>query len=155
GIQAALLENPEIIVTFDADGQHNPKDIKKLTKPIIKGKADFVIGSRMLDTKKMPWIKRLANKAGNIFTWFLFGAYVTDSQSGLRVFSRKAAEAIEIKTRGMEVSSEIIKEIKRNNLKIKEVPIKTIYTEYAIKKGQKWWHGFKVLGKLILRKIMR
>jgi len=155
GIQAALLENPDIIVTFDGDGQHDPKDIKKLIKPIINGKSDVVIGSRMLNSKTMPFNKKVANKIGNLITWLLFGQYVTDSQSGLRAFSRDAAQKIQIKTNRMEVSSEILKEVKRNNLKIKEIPIKTIYTEYAIKKGQKWWHGFRVFGKLILRKIMR
>ncbi len=155
GIEAALLENPDIIVTLDADGQHDPKDIKKLIKPIIRGEADVVIGSRMLNPRGMPFSKRVANKIGNFITWLLFGVYISDSQSGLRAFSKNAAQKINIKTNGMEVSSEILKEAKRNNLKIKEVPIKTIYTKYSIKKGQKWWHGFKVLGKLVLRKLMR
>lgn len=154
GIRAALEEGAEIIVTFDSDGQHNPKDIKRVTAQIIKGNADAVIGSRLLDTKGMPWYRVVQNFIGNIVTYFLFRVWTTDSQSGLRAFSRKAAEKIRIKTNRMEVSSEIIGEIGRNGLRFAEVPIKPIYTEYSLSKGQSLLVGIKTVLKLVLRKIM-
>lgn len=154
GIKAALANNADIIVTFDSDGQHNPLDIKNVIKPITKKKADVVIGSRLLEPKGMPWYRVVGNKIGNLVTFVLFRVKVSDSQSGLRAFSRKAAEKIEIKTNRMEVSSEIIAEIKKKKLKLKEVPINVIYTKYSLSKGQGFFVGLKTLFKLILRKIM-
>ena len=153
GIRAAIEEGADIIVTFDADGQHNPKDIQRLVEQIKKGN-DVVIGSRLLNTKGMPWYRVLQNFIGNIVTYALFGVWTTDSQSGLRAFSREAAQKIRIKTNRMEVSSEIIGEIRRNKLRFKEVPIKPIYTEYSLSKGQSLLVGIKTFLKLVLRRIM-
>jgi UDP-N-acetylglucosamine---dolichyl-phosphate N-acetylglucosaminyltransferase len=155
GVAIALEQGSDIIVTFDSDGQHNPKDIKRLIVPIQKKQADVVIGSRLLNPKGMPLIRRIGNRGLNLITWFLFGVWVTDSQSGLRAFSRAAAQKIEIKTNRMEVSSEIIKEVGRAGLRLKEVPIKPIYTEYSMKHGQKNSNGVKIVAKLIIERLRR
>jgi hypothetical protein len=83
----------------------------------------------------------------------VFGAYVTDSPSGFRAFSRGALEKIEIKTNRMEVSSELIAEAKHHGFKIVEVPIRAIYTDYSLSKGQSFFVGIKTLFKLVLRRI--
>ncbi|HLD88586.1 MAG TPA: glycosyltransferase family 2 protein [Candidatus Nanoarchaeia archaeon] len=155
GITAALEEGADIIITFDADGQHHPSDIKKLIKPILSGNADTVIGSRLLNPKGMPFTRRIGNWFFNVITYLFFRVWTTDSQSGLRAFSRKAARRINIRTNRMEVSSEIIKEIGANKLRFCEVPVKTIYTKYSLRKGQSILNGFRILGKLIIRKLMR
>ncbi|MGZ7117610.1 MAG: glycosyltransferase family 2 protein, partial [Methanobacterium sp.] len=67
-----------------------------------------------------------------------------------RAFDRKAAEVIELNWRGYGISSEIIGEMKKSNLKIGEVPIKTIYDEYSLSKGTNFFVGLKILFKLIL-----
>lgn len=154
GIKAALQNNADIIVTFDADGQHDPKEIKRLIQPIRDGKADFVVGSRLKDPKGMPWIRRMGNWGFNIITLVLFGVWTTDSQSGFRAMSGKAAEMIRIRTNRMEVSSEFFTEIRRNRLRYAEVPIKAIYTDYSMTKGQSSLNAFKILVKLILRRLM-
>jgi len=148
GIEVALMEDPDIIVTFDADGQHDPKDILKVSKPIINDEADVVIGMR--NFKEMPSSKKIGNRIMNFITLFFYGINVNDSQSGLRAFNRKAAETIIINARDYGVSSEIIGEIKRHNLRLIEVPIKTIYTNYSIKKGTNTNEGLKILAKLIM-----
>jgi hypothetical protein len=71
----------------------------------------------------------------------------------MRAFNKKAAEGLEIITRGMEVSSEIIKEIKIRQLRLKEVPIKAIYTPYSLSKGQGLMVGLKTLIKLLILKL--
>lgn len=154
GIRAALQNNADIIVTFDADGQHNPAEIKKIIKPIQEGKADFVIGSRLKNPEGMPWIRRIGNWGFNLITFVLFGVWTTDSQSGFRAFSADAARKIEIRTNRMEVSSEFFTEIRRNKLRFVEVPVKAVYTRYSMEKGQSSLNAFKILAKLILRRIM-
>lgn len=155
GIKAALRFEPDIIVTLDADGQHVPDDIPRLIEPIEKGEAEVVIGTRLSNPTGMPWSRRLANWTANLITFVLFGLWTTDSQSGMRAFSRAAAEKLQLMTSGMEASSEIIGEIARNKLKLAEVPIKAIYTEYSLSKGQNFMHGLATLMKLLIAKARR
>jgi glycosyltransferase involved in cell wall biosynthesis len=155
GLKAALNLAPTIIVTLDADGQHDPDDLAGLIAPVERGEADVVIGSRLLNPAGMPWSRRLANRTANLVTFLLFGLWVRDSQSGMRAFSRDAAARIRIASSGMEICSEMIAEIARNRLRLKEVPIKAIYTEYSLSKGQSFRVGLQTLMKLILAKLRR
>ncbi|ACX72098.1 glycosyl transferase family 2 [Methanocaldococcus vulcanius M7] len=158
GIKCALIYNPKVIVTFDADGQHHPRDVEKVAKPIIEQNFDFVIGSRMMDKKElknMPLVKRVGNFGLNLITYLMGGYFVTDSQSGLRAFSYESAKKVinALKSDRYEVSSEFIIIAKKHQLKLKEVPIKTIYTEYSMSRGTNVITGFKILFKLITQKI--
>ena len=159
GIKCALEYNPKVIVTFDADGQHDPKDIEKVVKPIVYEGYDMVVGSRLMDReelKNMPVVKRVGNILLNVITYLLGGYLVTDSQSGLRAFSKRAAEVIlsNLKSNRYEVSSEFIIIARREGLKFKEVPIKTIYTEYSMSRGTNVITGIKILIKLIIQRLM-
>jgi len=148
GIEAALAQGADIIVTFDADGQHDPNDINTVIMPIIKKEADVAVGKR--NFKEMPSSKKYGNQIMNFITLIFYGIRVNDSQSGLRAFNRKAAQSIIINARDYGVSSEIIGEVKRHQLKLEEVPMKTIYTDYTMKKGTNLYEGLKILTKLIL-----
>jgi glycosyltransferase involved in cell wall biosynthesis len=159
GIKCALEYNPKVIITFDADGQHDPRDIEKVAKPILNENYDVIIGSRLMDEKEvknMPKIKRIGNWGLNFLTYLMGGHFITDSQSGLRAFSNKAAKILinQLKSNKYEVSSEFVVLIKRNNLKFKEIPIKTIYTDYSMARGTNVITGFKILVKLIIHKLI-
>jgi len=151
GIEAAKLLGADIIVTVDGDGQHNPADISKLTKPIEFENFDVVLGTRLLNPKGMPFHKIIANHIGNFFTWWLFGLWVTDSQSGFRAYSRHAAEIINTKADRYEYDSEVIREIYLYKLKYVEIPITVRYTDYSMSKIQKqdFLTGLKTLYKII------
>lgn len=152
GIEACLKKNAELMVTFDADGQHDPDDILSVSLPIIKGEADVVIGVR--EFNDMPLVKKISNQLMNLITGIFYGAHVKDSQSGLRAFNKKAALALDIESREYDISSEIIREIKNKNLRMEEVPIKTIYTDYALSKGTNLKVGVKILVKMI-REVLK
>ncbi|MFA4845270.1 MAG: glycosyltransferase family 2 protein [Patescibacteria group bacterium] len=152
GFETAKRFGADVVVTLDADGQHDAHEIEKFVKAIEHG-ADVVIGSRMLTRSAMPLHRKFANTIGNLVTLLLFGAWVTDSQSGFRAFTRYAISKIHIKTNRMEVSSELIAEAKRNNLTLVEVPIKAIYTDYSLSKGQSFFVGIKTLLKLVVRRL--
>lgn len=155
GIEAAKLLGADIIVTIDGDGQHDPRDIQKLTDPIIKEDCDVVLGTRLKNAKGMPWPKILANRIGNIITWYLFGLYVTDSQSGFRAYSRQAAEVINTKGDRYEYDSEVLREIYIYKLKFKEVPVQVRYTEYSMGKIEKqgFINGLKTFYKMVWKLI--
>lgn len=148
GIKAALAKDADIIVTFDADGQHDPDDIIPVCRPIMEKQADVVIGTRNFND--MPASKKFGNTVMNMITRIFYGIHVNDSQSGLRAFNRKAANVLDINSRGYGVSSEIIGEIKKYNLKVEEVEINTIYTDYSMSKGTNLMVGLKILAKLII-----
>jgi len=156
GLKAALLNGADVIVTLDADEQHDPAEIPKLIKPIIEGEVDAVIGSRFLIRQPMPLFRRMGIPFFNFITFLLFGIKSTDSQSGMRAFSKKAAQNLEIYARGvLEASPEILRQIKIHKLKLKEVPIKSIYTPYSLSKGQRFSPGLKALIKLLILKLSK
>jgi len=150
GLEYAKKNKSEIVVTFDADGQHNPEDIKKVIRPIIKNQADFVIGSRLMKNSKMPLDRKIINMGANVFSYLLFGVWVTDTQSGLRALNKLAIAKINIKMNRMEVSSEFLKEAKKSHLRIKEIPIKAIYSKYSRAKGQQNSNALAVIIKLLM-----
>ncbi len=155
GFAVAQKFGASIVVTLDADGQHDPAQIPALVQAIEQG-ADLVIGSRMLTGfVGMPVHRRVAQVVGNVVTFCLFGAWVTDSQSGFRALTAYAISKIHLKTNRMEVSSELIAEAKRNKLTLVEVPIKAIYTDYSLSKGQSFLVGLKTLLKLVVRRLTR
>jgi len=123
----AREKDPDIMITLDADGQHNPDDIPKLIKPILNGEADIVIGSRFLTSEaEIPTYRKIGIK---IINW-ITGAKakkISDTQSGYRAYSKKALQLIKPAEMGMGVSTEILLKAERNNLKIKEVPIRIFY----------------------------
>jgi glycosyltransferase involved in cell wall biosynthesis len=156
GIEAAVQLGAEAVVTMDADGQHRAEDAAKVFARLDQGDVDFVIGSRMKrgeEPGNMPLHRVLFNTVGNVLTFLLFGVWVTDSQSGLRGLSRQAATTIELRTNGMESLSEFIKEKKDRRWRMAEVPIKAIYTDYSMSKGQNFFVGVKVAMRLIFRRF--
>lgn len=155
GIEAAKLLGAGIIVTMDSDGQHNPADIARLIEPIQKNHCDVVLGTRLKNPKGMPWYKIIANHIGNAITWYFYGLYVSDSQSGFRAYSRHASELINTKTDRYEYDSEVIREIYLYKLKYREVPIEVRYTEYSMGKVQKqgFINGLKTFYKIIFNLV--
>jgi len=150
-----LRENhkPDVVVTFDADGQHQAKDIPTLIKPLEEG-FDMVLGTRFLEKKSQaPFVRKLILKAGVIFTNLLSNVKLTDTHNGLRALGRKAIQEIEISHRGMEHASDIIDEISKKHLKYKEVPVEIVYTDYSKLKGQKSSAFIKMGLKILIKKI--
>jgi glycosyltransferase involved in cell wall biosynthesis len=154
GLAYARLNGADFVVTYDADGQHAPEDIAAILGPLVSGAADAVIGSRLINPVGMPWFRILGNWGLNVFTYFVFGMWTTDSQSGMRGFSKAALEQIQVRMDRMEVSSEFIKEIRRCRLRYSEVPIRAIYSDYSLAKGQSNWNAFNILIRLVLHRLM-
>ncbi len=154
GIKAARRLGGEVIITLDADGQHLPHEIPLFIEAIKERGHDAVLGSRMIELKgNMPLKRRVYQRIGNVLTYALFGLFVSDSQSGFRAFSGKAADVLEIRTDRMEVSSEIVAEIRRRAFNWTEVPITAVYTDYSLSKGQSFTVGVKTALKLILHRL--
>jgi len=118
----------DVLITFDADGQHRIEDINKVLEPIEHNNADIVIGSRFLDNKiKIPAYRKLGvnviTKMSNITT----KKKITDSQSGFRAYNKKSLQEIIPSDNGMGVSTEILIKANKKSLRVIEVPIIILY----------------------------
>ena len=118
----------DILVTFDADGQHRVVDVQNVTKPIIDDKADIVIGSRFLENKSdMPEYRKFGIKIITKITNSSLKEKLTDSQSGFRAYSKNVLKNIIPSESGMGVSTEILIKASSAGHKITEVPITIMY----------------------------
>jgi len=132
GIRSIFLKakelDPDILVTFDADGQHRIEDISKVIEPITSGKADIVIGSRFLgDSDEVPTYRKIGISAITKITNITTKQKISDSQSGFRAYNKRSIQEITPSEYGMGVSTEILIKADKKDLKILEVPIKILY----------------------------
>jgi len=124
----AKKNETDILVTFDADGQHRPEDIMSLTKPIIDQHAEVVIGSRFLKNETdMPKYREIGVKVLTKVTNMSIKENLTDSQSGLRAYQKKVLQNITLTDSGMGISTEILIKSHQKEFKIVEVPIQILY----------------------------
>lgn len=151
GTEYALANGATIIVHFDADGQFEAHDVAALVEPIKSGRVEVVLGSRFLNrANHIPFSKKylilpLARAVNFLFT----GLWLSDAHNGLRAMSRNAAKSIKIEQDRMAHNSEIIAQVKKNNLKFVEVPVTVKYHRY----GQGLGGGIKIIKDLVFQKI--
>ena len=133
GINSIIKKSKEIdtdiLVTFDADGQHKVEDVKKVIEPIKNGDADLVIGSSFLSKtkEKIPEYRKIGINIITKVTNAGLKKKITDSQSGFRAYSKDLISKLDISDMGMGISTEIL--IKTNSLgfRIAEIPITILY----------------------------
>ena len=149
GIKSIFLKakeiNSELLVTLDADGQHDINDISKIVKPIQENKAEIVIGSRFLEkSKNVPEYRKFGIKLITKVTNLSLSKSLTDSQSGFRAYSNKVLEKLNLSDTGMGISTEILIKANNFNFRIGEVPI-TISYEGDTSSENPVSHGTSVL----------
>ena len=148
-IRSIFLKSKEldvdVLVTFDADGQHSVDDIENVILPISDQTADLVIGSRFLDdaAENIPSYRKTGIKIITTLTNSSLNEKIKDSQSGFRAYSKNVISTITPSDSGMGVSSEILIKASNHGFKIAEVPIKISYegdtsTHHPVS------HGFSV-----------
>jgi len=132
--QAARVNGTSIIVTIDGDNQHMPEEIKALVAPILKGEADLVIGSRLVQPRQQTNMPRYRKLGIKIITWlFNVGsqAKVCDAQSGFRAYTREILDTITLTDKGMGVSVEVLIKAREMGFIIREVPISCRYDDQS------------------------
>jgi glycosyltransferase involved in cell wall biosynthesis len=132
GIRSIFLKAKEldadVLVTFDADGQHRVEDIQTVLEPVIKNEADIVIGSRFLnENKEVPRYRKAGIKTITSVANTAIESKITDSQSGFRAYGKKVLKDVIPSEYGMGVSTEILIRSSKMGFKIKEVPITILY----------------------------
>lgn len=125
GFKEAIKKQADVVVTLDADGQHDPQEISKIIQPVVDDRADLVVGRRERSLMRFP--RRLSNL---LCSWILtaFGVELYDTQCGFRAYSREAALLLLLRSRKARyiAETEFLIEAVKANLRILDVPITTI-----------------------------
>lgn len=148
------IPNTDIVVTIDGDGQHNPREIPLLVKPIADGQTDMVNGSRYLDKKsnRTPAYRRIGQTVLDKTTNINSGLKITDSQSGFRAFAAFTVPAFRFSKADFSIESEMLMDAASHNFKIMEVQVGTSYNKKQKSKihtKSPLRHGFGVFVRLL------
>jgi glycosyltransferase involved in cell wall biosynthesis len=156
GINYALTLGSDFIVTFDADGQHDAADLPALLVPLARGEAEICLGSRfMTQHERMPLTRRIVLFCAVIFTRITARAKLSDTHNGLRAFTRRAAQMLDLKLDRMAHASEILDQVVASELPYIEVPVRVRYTEYSLRKGQRSSAALRVAFDYFMGRLIR
>ncbi len=123
GFELALALGVDIIITMDADGQHQPEDMPRLVEPLLDDTAELVIGSRLLGS--MERYSRIRYVGVHVFSWLLsviLGKKITDPASGFRAMNSKVLRSC-LLVQDQYHTAELIIEAVKNNTRIIEIPV--------------------------------
>ncbi len=153
GNKYALAHGASAVAHFDADGQFNPADITAALGVMKDKNIDIILGSRFLDNRsQIPWTKKhLVLPIARFINSFLTGLKLTDVHNGFRILSRLAVEKINISQDRMAHNSEIIKQIKEQNLSYLEYPVEVTYNEY----GQGVGGGLRIIWEILQGRLTK
>jgi glycosyltransferase involved in cell wall biosynthesis len=156
GIRFALGRGALYVATFDADGQHHAEDLQRMLRMLCREQCDVVLGSRFLGRAEgMSRSRRFLVRAAAVFTNTTTGVRLTDAHNGLRVMTADTAGRLRIVQDGMAHASEIIAQIGRMKLSVREAPVTVTYSAYSTAKGQKMSNSYRILLELFVGWLLR
>ncbi len=155
GMQHALEEGAEAVVTLDADGQHAPEDIPRLLEAARAHPGRVIIGARTRNTENAPRARLFANRFADFWVSWAAGRPIRDSQSGYRLYPAEAARAIPQRLRGGFVfESEILIELARRGFRFATVPIVSCYPEDARPSHFRPVHDIALIVRMVAWKLL-
>ena len=146
------------IVNFDADWQHDIKDLPKFLKAFEKDSNLWaVLWSRFIEKTdtNVPFFRKIILYLGRIFTLFISWVYLTDSHNGYRTFTLDTVKKIKLTINWMAYASELVDKLEQNKIKFIEVPVNIRYTDYSLSKGQKSSNAIFIALKMIWTKFFK
>lgn len=158
GVEYARAQpGAKYFVTFDADGQHQVKDVVAMVERLRKEPFDIIVGTRFAgqDNSQVPWIKRVVLKTVVMLSPRTKRLGLSDAHNGLRAFNRKVAEEMDIRMNGMSHASEIVTMIDTQGWRVAEQPVDILYTEYSMSKGQSLINGVNILADGLMARRLK
>jgi glycosyltransferase involved in cell wall biosynthesis len=158
GMKFALQQGAEIMVLFDADGQHRMEDVDVLLEPLLAKEADVVFGSRFLraaDKELVPPLRRLFLKGAVMVNALMTGAWLNDAHNGFIALTREAALKVRLREKGFAYHSELLNQVRKLGLRYVERPTTITYSEYSRAKGQSMWNAVNIVLDLMLGRVFR
>ena len=153
GVEFALnILKCDLFVTMDADGQHQPEDLRILLDALENSAVDIVFGTRFHGSGvplEMPRSRRLILKLALVFERYLTGLNLSDAHNGFRAFNAKCARRLDLKQNRMAHATEFKQIVANCKIKYTEAPVRILYSEDTIAKGQRNLDGLKILKDLL------
>lgn len=144
-----------VFATFDADGQHQVKDVIRMIDRLDTDNVDLVVGTRFAGTvTHVPPLKRVILRAAAFLSPQSRSLGLTDAHNGLRVFNRTVADALNLTMNGMSHAGEFIALAAENHWRVAEEPVEILYTDYSKSKGQPLLNGVNIVFDGLLRRRM-
>ena len=144
------------VVTFDADGQHDIRDMKNFFKELERHpKGEVIFGSRFIQktSSNVPILRKIILHWWKMFTRFISNVHLTDAHNGYRLLSLNVLSRIHLTMDGMEYASELIDQINKLWFHIHEVPVNIHYDSYTLGKGQRHGWMFRIAFKMVMNKF--
>jgi glycosyltransferase involved in cell wall biosynthesis len=132
GMQEALANNVDGVITLDGDCQHRPEDIPRLIQLASENPETIIIGSRLHDREAIPVSRYRANRFANFWIAWASGFPIEDSQSGFRFYPASLLRSINLDTgpdKSFVFESEILIEAGTRGIRTKAVQIPAIYSK--------------------------
>lgn len=155
GFEFARRHQAMAVVCMDADGQHDPKDIRELLDPVLGGEADLALGSRFLSKQpvNMPASRRRMLRLARYINYLFTGVKLTDTHNGFRAMNARALDRISVTENRMAHATEIIWQARQNGLRIVEIPVTIHYSAYSRAHGQSAWNSIRIFFDLLFHKL--
>ena len=157
GVEYARAQpGAQYFVTFDADGQHQIKDVSRMLDRLRSEPVDIITGTRFggQDNTQVPWLKRMALQTVVLLSPTTRKLGLSDAHNGLRVFNKTVAQQLNLRMNGMSHASEFVSAMLSNEWRVSEEPVDILYTEYSMSKGQSLLNGVNILADgLIARRL--
>ena len=156
GMQYAIKADAKFVLHFDADGQHDYREIPQMLQPLLSGQADVVLGTRFQrkeDVAAIPFLRRMVLRVAITVNGFMTGLWLSDAHNGFRAFTLIAASRIKMTENRMAHATEILSLIKAQKLRVTEVPVHIEYSNYSKAKGQSSLNSINIFIDLLLNKL--
>jgi glycosyltransferase involved in cell wall biosynthesis len=155
---AAALGEADWAITIDADGQHNPEDIPSLIQAVPEGQRPLVIGKRVGEGN-VPWTSRWGRRFSNFWVWASCGRWLSDSQSGFRVYPLPETIHLGTRARRYQFEVEVLVLAVWRKIPIIEVPVNALYgpVEERVSHFRPWldfWRNTRTFARLIATRLL-
>jgi glycosyltransferase involved in cell wall biosynthesis len=157
---AAALPFADWAITMDADGQHDPDDILSLIQAVPEGQRPLVIGRRMgMGHGNVPWTSRWGRRFANFWVWASCGRWLSDSQSGFRVYPLPETLHLGTKAKRYQFEVEVLVRAVWCGIPIIEVPVHAIYgpPEERVSHFRPWldfWRNTQTFARLVATRVL-
>lgn len=148
GVEYARAQpGAQFFVTFDADGQHQVDDVVAMVDRLRTEPLDIIVGTRFADgrSESVPILKRIVLRTVVLLSFRTRRLGLSDAHNGLRAFTKKVADQLDIRMNGMAHASEFVALIDHHDWRVAEQPVTILYTDYSRAKGQSLINGVNIL----------
>ena len=159
GFAAAAEQNCTWAITIDGDGQHIPEDARSLLLAVPENRRSIIVGSRQgMAGKNVPWTSRFGRGFSNFWVWVAGGPFITDSQSGFRLYPLPESLQLGVKAMRYQFEVEVLVRARQRGMAVIEAPVQVVYQDRGerVSHFRPWvdfWRNSATFSRLIFMRL--